>query len=252
LEGLGRPVQADILVFAVSGFLGKGSDWSKYKSALNENFDFQTIDLFSPTILRTNSLSSFNFVDYLLKEIQFISKSYKKRIFLGYSFGGRLGLKLMQLNPNLFDEWVFVSTGIGLVGNNTEDRAARLENDKNWARKMTLGNWALFLKEWNAQIIFKDSLEEPERELKDYDISLLRHALISQSLAVQPDFRDLVKANKNNLQWVVGSKDEKYLKMAEEIKSLGCIDNFLKLNGGHRLTFDAPLELADLFNKKAD
>lgn len=242
-------MQADILIFAVSGFLGQGSDWNTFKSQLNEKFDFKTVNLFSPSVLKTTSLSSFNFVDYLSKEIQSVSSVYKKRIFLGYSFGGRLGLKLMNQNPDLFDEWVFVSTGVGLVGNNSEERAARLENDKNWARKMTLGNWNLFLKEWNAQGIFKDSIEEPERLLKDYDISLLRHALVSQSLAVQPDFRELVKANKNKLRWVVGSKDEKYFKMAEEMKALGCIDSFESLNGAHRLTFDAPLDLADLFNK---
>lgn len=242
-------MQTDILVFAVSGFLGKGTDWDTFKSALNEKFDFKTVDLFSPSILKTTSLSSFSFVDYLAKEVQSVSGTYKKRIFLGYSFGGRLGLKLMNQNPNLFDEWVFVSTGVGIVGNNSDERAARLENDKNWARKITLENWNLFLKEWNAQGIFKDSIEEPERLLKDYDISLLRHALVSQSLAVQPDFRELVKANKRKLRWVVGSKDEKYFKMAEDIKSLGCLESFESLNGAHRLTFDAPLELAELFNK---
>lgn len=247
---MGRVVQADILVFAVSGFLGQGADWNVFRSTLDAKFDFKTVDLFSPSILKTTSLSSFNFVDHLSKEILSVSKPYSKKIFLGYSFGGRLGLKLMQQNPNLFDEWVFVSTGVGLKGNNSEERAARLENDKNWARKMTLGNWALFLKEWNAQAIFKDSFEEPERLLKDYDISLLRHALVSQSLAAQPDFRELVKQHKQKLHWIVGSKDDKYLNMAEEIKSLGCIDVYEKLNGAHRLTFDAPLELAAYFNKR--
>lgn len=241
-------MQTDILVFAVSGFLGQGSDWDVFKSSLAQDFDFKTIDLFSPNILKTTSLSSFNFADYLLKEINSVSQNYKMKIFLGYSFGGRLGLKLMQQNPSLFDQWVFVSTGVGLVGNDGAERAVRLENDKNWARKMTLGNWAGFATEWNAQSIFKDSFKEPERLLKDYDISLLRHALVSQSLAVQPDFRELVKENKNKIHWLVGAKDEKYLKMAEEMKSLGCLNDFIKLNGAHRLTFDAPAEIAQFFN----
>lgn len=247
---MGRVVQADILVFAVSGFLGKASDWDAFRSSLNQDFDLKSIDLFSPSILKTTSLSSFNFAEHLLKETQSVSNNYKKKIFLGYSFGGRLGLKLLQHQSNLFDEWVFVSTNVGLLQDKADERAARIENDKNWARKMTLGNWSGFISEWNAQAVFKGSANEPERVLKDFDIALLRHALVSQSLGLQPDFRQLVKENAHKIHWLVGNRDEKYLAMAEEMKSLGFLDKFVTLTGSHRLTYDAPSEISHYFNEK--
>ena len=249
MERLGSTVQTDILIFGVSGFLGQGSDWDIFKSNLSHEFELKTLDLFAPNILNTTNSNNFDFVNYLLQQIEFAAKNYKRKIYLGYSFGGRLGLKLMQQKPDLFEHWVFVSTGVGLPENDHSERALRLEHDNNWAQKISLENWTPFLNDWNAQSIFKGSQAEPERLASHYDFTLLRHALLSQSLAVQPDFRTLVKEHKSKISWLVGKKDEKYLKMADEMLRLGCLEKFETLNGAHRLTYDAPLEIADFFNK---
>ena len=245
---MGSSVQADILVFAVSGFLGQGSDWNIFKSNLSSEFAVKTIDLFAPGVSKNTHANNFDFTGHLIEEIQTQSKNYKRKIYLGYSFGGRLGLKIMQKNADLFDHWVFVSTGVGLLESQHEERALRLAQDQQWAEKISSENWDSFLNEWNSQAVFKDSITEPTRLVSQYDLRLLKGALVAESLAFQPDFRSLVKTNKSKISWLVGRNDKKYLNMAEELFSLDCLVNFDKLSGSHRLTFDAPIEIAQFFN----
>lgn len=239
---MGSVVSRDLLAFAVSGFLGQASDWLEVQKKLKPSIGVQGIDLFSRT-----SSDNLTFIDKILSEVRKHDSSLRK-IFLGYSFGGRLGLKLLAQNPNLFERWVFVSTGAGLPETAVAERSQRLESDREWARKITPQNWSQFVIDWNAQSIFTHSKREPIRKLEDYNLSLLQKALVDESLAVQPDFRQLIKTNRNKILWITGRSDAKYLKQAEEMLASGCIEESLIVNGGHRLTYDASEELATVLN----
>src|SRR3989338_4075081 len=129
------------LVYAVHGFLGQSSDWDSIKKNLPQ-LNFVAEELFS----EKESIG-----------IAAIHKFQGKKIFLGYSLGGRLGLQILKKTPELFDHYIFLSTNPGLQVSDLDGRKKRIINDEKWSEKITERNWADFLKEWNAQSVFEGS-----------------------------------------------------------------------------------------------
>ncbi|MGZ3691478.1 MAG: hypothetical protein ACXVAX_08240, partial [Pseudobdellovibrio sp.] len=165
-------------------------------------------------------------------------------IFLGYSFGGRLGLRHLAEHGDVFDRYIFVSTNPGLKDDDQTGRNQRLLNDQQWAEKITKENWHNFIREWNTQGVFAGSKQEPVRNVEDYDLEKLRNYLLNYSLAQQPDFEDLIKKFRDKITWIVGSEDKKYIEIAENLKSKGCLTDFKKITAGHRVHLDNTQALA--------
>lgn len=220
------------LVYAVHGFLGQDSDWDKIKNELSE-VEFLTPNLFGKKP----------------KEIS-LKNDYQKKIFLGYSLGGRLGLQKLKKNPHEFDHYIFLSTGSGLAHSAAAERKLRIENDQKWAEKITEKNWETFLKEWNSQSIFNGSIEEPVRDLAQYDLGKLQSALMEWSLGKQEDFVDLIRENQKKITWVVGDRDQKYGQIAESLKLRNALQEYVKVESGHRIWLDNPDSVVEVINQQ--
>jgi len=175
-----------------------------------------------------------------------------KRLFVGYSLGGRIGLSVLKAHPALFDHYVFVSVNPGFKDSDKPSREQRLLSDANWADKLSPDNWDVFLKEWNAQPVLSESVAEPERNLSDYDVSKLKDSLTRWSLGSQPDYSDLIEKYKNKITWVVGAKDLKFVTLAEQLKQKNAIDSYLKIESGHRIPFDSPKKLSEIIRTVAE
>ncbi len=221
---------SEVLVYALHGFLGSGADWDSVQNTLPENIHFKTESFFS------SNFKSFNFR----------SLTTERKIFIGYSLGGRLGLKILSQTPNEFDHYIFVSTHPGLADEDLEARKQRAALDRKWAERITTENWSAFLTEWNAQDVFKGITLNPERSVGDYDKELLKQSLIGDSLAQQPDYRQLIRQNQDRLTWVVGSEDTKFKLIADAMRDEGILQNLTVLDSGHRILSDNPHALAQI------
>ncbi len=218
------------LVYAIHGFLGHSSDWCRIKKSLPE-LNFIAEELFSkdPTI-GTESFRKFQ----------------GKKIFLGYSLGGRLGLQILKKTPELFDHYIFLSTNPGLPATDAEERKIRILNDQKWSEKISQKNWAGFLEEWNEQAVFRGSTAEPKRDINLYDLQKLKKSLKKWSLGLQEDFSDIIRVNNHKITWVVGDRDKKYCEIAEQMKNKKILSGYERILSGHRIWLDNPDAVVEL------
>lgn len=232
------------LVFALHGFLGQGMDWSAIKAGLQSKSVFKTVDLFSSESLPISELE--DYAEVLSAQIQQDIGEKKKKIFIGYSLGGRIGLHLLQNDPDLFDHYIFLSTNPGLSENEGAEKNKRLINDMKWASQITKDNWDQFLVAWNQQSVFEGSQQEPRRHIGDYDLDKLKRAIVMWTLAQQEDFRDLIQDFQDKITWVVGDKDTKYAQLAEDMKQKKILLDYKRISSGHRIWLDQPQEVVKL------
>lgn len=226
---------SNALIYAIHGFLGNSFDWDAVKDKLT-NVNFVAEDLFSKN----------QQLDYFLNRVSSFSSFEGKKIFLGYSMGGRLGLQLLKRNPELFDHYIFLSTNPGLPTTADKERKERIVSDRKWSEKINAEDWEIILQEWNSQPVFKGSNIEPKRDLKDYDLLKLKEGIVKWSLGEQEDFSDIIQLNNYKITWVAGDRDEKYCDIAENLKSKGVLLGYNKISAGHRIWLDNPEAVASV------
>lgn len=164
-------------------------------------------------------------------------------VLMGYSLGGRLALHALQADPDLYAKAVFVSTNPGL--GRDKDKEDRAQSDLAWSQKFLEMPWPQLMAEWNAQGVFKDSFNEPQRLEAHYDRRLLAQSLLEWSLAQQGDFRDLIAQQSEKILWVSGEKDIKFASIAMDLqrRSPG-LESQILAKSSHRVLFDQPHELS--------
>ncbi len=231
------------IVFAIHGFLGEGYDWFSCEKHLQTNW-------VKPSLFSQSSPPIENFEVYMNKLVlsqSFSSDTEIKKIFIGYSLGGRLGLHLLKNQPHIFDHFIFVSTNPGLSEEN--EKINRIKSDTQWVSILNNETWDNFIKQWNSQEVLSSHALQPSRYEKDFDKKKLSLSLEKWSLGYQEDFRQLIQANKNKITWVVGAKDSKFLDIAEDMKQKKILQDFSRINSGHRVLFENPKELSELIRK---
>lgn len=237
------------LVFALHGFLGQGSDWDQVKKACADSQASKAHDLewLTPSLFSSESevlLPFDQFCEALVEKHKVQLNSSRKRIFIGYSLGGRLGLHLLKKFSEQFDHFIFVSTHPGLT--NEVEKEERRSSDAQWFLKITASNWNHFLKEWNSQGVFKSDSTDPIRSLDDYNLQKLQISLAAWSLAEQKDLRELIKQHQQKITWVVGQQDLKFLNLANDLLQKKILLNVSRIFSGHRILFENPKELASV------
>lgn len=232
------------LIFALHGFLGQGSDWASVQAQTDESINWMTPDLFSSSSLDVVDFDSY--VDQLMEKYNTVTTSanFQKKIFVGYSLGGRLGLHLLKKYADRFDQFVFVSTHPGLQVEN--DRIERIASDLVWAGRAQMLPWTHFLEQWNAQAVFSKKDPEPERREDVFDKMKLADAMVKWSLGVQEDCRELIRLNNKKIIWVVGESDLKFLNLAFDLEQKKILLGLNKIFSGHRILFSNPKDLGQL------
>lgn len=213
-------------ILALHGFLGQGSDWDQLRHQIPGS-EWVTPSLFH---LETNlQLSSFDAaVDSLLEEL----KISQVDLLIGYSFGGRLALEILQKQPQFADRVLLLSTHLGgLKPEAAKEKSAR---DQQWALKFLTGAWQQNMTEWNSQELFSADLQVSRLEA-DFDKRKLYLALSQLSVESQSFFLNLQPSVRDAITFVVGEQDQRYRQLYTDYKSSGWVQDFQLVPGGHRL-----------------
>lgn len=226
-------------IYALHGFLGESSDWMDVFKSVAQDDHVACPSYFSDEIFSHLILDSF--IQDIENHIE-LSFSHTK-IFVGYSLGGRIGLRLLEARPDLFDHYIFISTHPGL--SSQADKQSRVTSDQKWIDTLLESSWDEFMKKWNAQDVLKNSTEALRPEAA-YKKDRLVAALLDYSLGKQKDYSDLLSQHQDRVTWVVGDQDAKFLNLAENLKQKKILLDYKRILSGHRVLFDNPKELSNV------
>lgn len=231
------------IIFALHGFLGQGDDWQSTENELTKHN--LSVDWVKPNLFSVDSPDINPYETYVIKLIdqcKLLTSTYSKKVFLGYSLGGRLGLYILKHKPELFDHYCFVSTNPGLLS--VSEKLERVKNDLQWQKQFQQQSWSDAVRLWNQQGVLQTEASEPKRELGAYDLDKLTNSLNLWSLGRQDDFRSLIKKHQNKVTWIVGTKDLKFTMIADELEEKKILLDSKRIFCGHRILFEKPTELA--------
>lgn len=243
-----------IQIVALPGFLGQSQDWQSVQKAAQEQLQksqrrevlqlkWWTPELFSKTGTEWNLSSLNNLSEQLLQTIKRIQ--YRK-IFIGYSLGGRIGLHMLEKAQEEFEHFIFLSTHSGLQSES--EKKTRLEQDESWAQIIQNEPWTDFLNKWNQQSVF-GAEKIVERREAEFSKKFLAEAMRNLSLARQKNFNHEMQQMKYKISWGVGKNDLKFLNLANTLVREGILDEKKELNAGHRVLFESPSEVAEIIVK---
>jgi 2-succinyl-6-hydroxy-2,4-cyclohexadiene-1-carboxylate synthase len=153
-------------------------------------------------------------------------------ILLGYSMGGRLALRMLEMRP--MQKAIIVSAGL-----NTPDEERR-KRDEDWARRFESDEWSSLMRDWNAQPVLEGYVVD--RREADYDRAELARQLREWSPAVLPPPQ--LERIETPILWVAGERDAKYVDIAKRsVARLPNAELWICPDAGHRV----PWERRDAF-----
>ena len=167
-------------------------------------------------------------------------------IVLGYSLGGRLALTAALARPELFPKIVLVSTSVGIA--DPDQRATREKTDWRMAADIDEGGLRRFLEMWH---------ELPLTAVPDskIDLAAIRSANTAEGMAAalrrlgqgrQPYLMDDLPELTSAITWVVGSKDAKYVAIAEAAFGAHPNSRLVVVSGAsHNVVSGKPRAVAD-------
>lgn len=215
----------DAFFCCLHGFLGAPSDWD----FLRQKFfgkTFYTPNLFAEKPESIKALS-----ERVLYEAE---KHCKPRILIGYSMGARLALTPFLQAPQLWDHAIFLSCHPGLT--EEDERIKRLQSDQRWGERFVKEPFDQVLRDWNRQGVFQADLEQNVAEAQ-FDKKHLQEALNVWSLARQPDYRKALRETLVGYTWVVGEKDQKFVRLSKFVEDNPFATTITLSGVGHRLLF---------------
>lgn len=191
------------VIWAIHGFLGRGSDW-----------DFLPFPRYAPSLFCGDSLATFRDAE-------------PDDILLGYSMGGRLALRILA--EKRFAKAVIVSAGISHYDD------ARRAADEAWAQRFESEEWSSLMRAWNAQPVFGGHVIERAEE--HYNRAALARALRDWSPAVLAPV-DL-KTIDTPILWIAGERDTKYVEEGKRaVALLPNAELWICPNAGHRVPWE--------------
>jgi 2-succinyl-6-hydroxy-2,4-cyclohexadiene-1-carboxylate synthase len=211
----------------VPGFTQTASSWSVAADVLSETSDVVALDVPMPGTFAGTANE--------------IGDAGGRAVYVGYSMGGRLCLRLAIDRPDLVRALVLVSASPGIV--DRAERAARVERDEVLADRVEREGVDAFLAHWLAQPMFATvpadapGLADRRRLTPEYLAACLR-ALGAG--VMEPMWDDLAKLGMPALL-VTGTLDTKYTEIARRMLERmhpGVMHR--RLDGGHALPLEQP------------
>jgi 2-succinyl-6-hydroxy-2,4-cyclohexadiene-1-carboxylate synthase len=175
---------------------------------------------------------------------------------LGYSLGGRFALGLLARYPRRFRHAVIVSSQAGLASD--AERAARRDADQRFIRVLREQGLEAFVDAWQKLPLWATQANLPEAVRRAQRAQRLRHtadglaqSLFQHGLGEMPDFRELLRGVETRVELVVGERDEKFVKLAQELLSVLPDARLTIVPGaGHNLLLESPATLTQLLLKE--
>ena len=178
----------------IHGALHNSSMWDRVINFLPQQ------DVFVPTIEKTSS-----YHDCVNQILSSIPSDFTSPTIIGYSMGARIAALLTQkIN---YSKLILVSGTLGIT--NKESRSKRVQADKLLAKRFS-HNFQEQITQWMTRDIFLDqTFVRPQLNLETVHSHLINLG--------QGNFTPIHDIP-NNTSFVVGSEDEKYLKLAKKKK----------------------------------
>lgn len=228
------------------GFLGSAQDFAAVLPVLSRYFYCITPDF--PGHGKT--LTASGYYTFPATAHAFIALldhlSIDKAHLLGYSMGGRLALYLACQWPERFVNVILEAASPGLE--TAEERRLRVEKDEAIARKLETLSLPIFLSQWYENDLFSSLKNHPEkcqkmlnRRLKNRPAELAC-ALRGLGTGRQPSLWARLEKNRCPLCLLVGEKDEKFVAIAQKIRTLCSQEVALCLikGCGHNIHLESP------------
>ncbi len=220
-------------VVLVPGFTQTARSWMGAAEVVRETCDVHAIDVPMPSTFGGTARA--------------IGGAGGRAIYVGYSMGGRLCLRLAIDRPDLVSALMLVSASPGIANN--REREARAEADEVLAESIEHDTVEAFLTHWLAQPMFATippdapGLSDRRRLTTDYLAACLR--LLGAGV-MEPMWNDLSKLTMPVLL-VTGTLDEKYAAIARRmLERMHPGVAHLQLEGGHALPLEQPAVLGGL------
>lgn len=166
------------------------------------------------------------------------------RVLVGYSMGARLALGALARDASLFERAVLVGVQPGLAPG--AEREARRSWEQGLMRLLGDRGLEAFLDEWERLPLFSDqkasaASRAQSSERRRHTAEGLIHALSVLGLAAMPSLWDSLSAISCPIDLVVGTRDAKFLAIAEEMLPLLRAGTLHVVeDSGHNPLVDAP------------
>jgi 2-succinyl-6-hydroxy-2,4-cyclohexadiene-1-carboxylate synthase len=217
-------------VVLVPGFTQTAASWRGVRRILDESCDTVALDVPERETFAATAHS--------------IGVQGKRAVYVGYSMGGRLALRLALDHPELVEALVLVSSTAGIA--DEAARAERIAADEVLAESVERDGVDAFLRKWLAQPLFAGVPADAPglRERRGLSERYLAHCLrVLGSGAMEPMWNRLAEL-RMPIALVTGTSDAKYerlaLAMLERLRGEAV---HIRLDGGHALPLEQPAVL---------
>jgi 2-succinyl-6-hydroxy-2,4-cyclohexadiene-1-carboxylate synthase len=214
----------------VPGFTQTMASWRGVRRVLDESCEVVALDVPERDTFGATAIS--------------IGMQGKRAVYVGYSMGGRLALRLALDRPELVTALVLVSSTAGI-----EDEAARRERiaaDEALAASIEREGVDAFLERWLSQPLFATVPPDAPglRERRDLSARYLTHCLRVLGAGAMEPMWDRLADLAMPVALVTGKTDAKYEKIA--LTMLERLRNdvvHIRIDGGHALPLEQPAVL---------
>jgi len=234
-KSVGQNVSEGLLF--LHGFLGDHTDFEEMMAYFSKSFFCIGIDLPGHGQSEIHPQTSF---ETTAKQIQSIVKSQVKTCHVvGYSMGARMALYTALNDPDLFQNVYLMSGAFGFK--TQEEKIARLKQDQKWIDDFLAADPTV-IQRWYQQPLFDSFRAHPLfKKTVSYrstqDLPRLGQSLAVFSQANHPFLDPLVC---RNLYYFYGEWDEKYVKIASELKRYSHVKCIQIKQSGHVVHIENP------------
>lgn len=175
----------------------------------------------------------------------------------GYSMGARVALGMLVSRPESFARATLIGARAGL--SDTAEREERRNWEQRWARMLEDEGIDAFVDAWEALPMWASQARvDPEKVAAQrrtrlaHEPSALASAMRALGLSATPDLTPRLEEVRVPVDLMVGARDEKFSRLADEL--LDRLPNARRLtlaDAGHNLLLERPDAVADALNQVA-
>ncbi len=238
------------------GFMGDIADWEAVCRYQKGQMDCLLIDLPGHGGSRLSGSRAYTMEGASQLIIQILQQlQIQRAVLLGYSMGGRLAMYMGIRFPHMFERIIIESATPGL--RDVKQRHKRRRKDRSLADRLETENYQNFLDRWYKSRIFASSTFSEEklqmikqRRLKNapyghYLAKSLRFMGQGMQISLWDDLPDVSIP----FDFIVGERDENYVRIAKEAKSASSLINAHMIKGvGHNTHEEDPQVFCRLLN----
>jgi 2-succinyl-6-hydroxy-2,4-cyclohexadiene-1-carboxylate synthase len=214
----------------VPGFTQTRASWRGVRRVLDESCEVVVLDVPARDTFAATAIS--------------IGMQGKRAVYVGYSMGGRIALRLALDRPELVSGLVLVSSTAGI--DDETARRERIETDEARAVSVERDGVDAFLEQWLAQPLFATVPPDAPglRERHDLSARYIAHCLRVLGAGAMEPMWDRLAELTMPVALVTGKADAKYEKIALSMLERMRTDVVhARLDGGHSLPLEQPAVL---------